>query len=1808
MGDDQVTVNIFAAPDDAAKVSARHRLDVIIGDADAADLRCIGSPRPDAWWNAYVGIPYVAKGRDRGGCDCWGLVRLVHAERFGNLLPSLSGEYEADDDARIAELIATRREGWSPVEAPRAGDVVVLRIDGADRHIGIVASPGRFLHVREGRDAVIARLDSAAWRHRVAGFYRYTPAEAGGELVLAACPHPLKTLRVDGTMPAGMSLAELAERVRRDAGLHPDMGSAAVIMVDGVPVPPARWRETYPAAGSRVEYRAVPGKDAGRIVLTLAVMAAAWYAAPAIIGYGFGTAGWAAANAAGSGLAASLVSAGINMAGSLLINAIFPTRPPSAPKDPGQAVAMHMLAGGQNQPNRYGPIPVVLGRYRYTPPLGANTYSESTATVSYLRMLLVWGYGPLQISDIRIGDTPLSQFEEVEEETLTGWGDTPEDVQRFNALYGRDVAQEYLNVKLECTQAAIAGVTRAGNVVTVATTAPHGFSAGWSASLSGVLDPSFNVGADIDSVPTASSFTIAQVGPDASSSGGVALGRAWTNSQLGAEVDRIGVTLHFPEGLRQIVMDGKETGRIDPAGIAIVVQARQLDPNTLLPLTGWGNVEKAVVAKTINLPPAWYNVDDDAALEAVYRWTRISLDATSRLVVRHGAFTVNPNQDPSGGLLARLQDDNYGLNATFGRLPDYGPSEEPLWDICVLGDAIYSTVDRRTAGVTGCGLTMTGLAAAIAAGTVERAQTETLILGNPGTPYAYAKDAFTWNVDFDVAAGIYEVRAGRFNVSTKEFYYPSGNRGMRYHDCYLVSATGYRNARPIVPPAGVKLAMTAIRIRATNQINGNVDGIVGTAQVICLDWDSGTSSWVRRATRNPASLYRHVLQHPGNAKRVADADILLDELADWHEYCQANGFMFDAVATQQRSVEDTLRDIAAAGRASPTRRDGKRTVVIDRPRTDIAQIFTPHNSWGFQGVHALPRLPHAWRVPFVNSERGYQPDERVVYADGYSSVNATLYESLNLPGVSTPAAIFKHARFHYAQLKLRPATYHLYSDIENLICTRGDLVRANHDVPLWGLGSGRIKERVDGTHLTLDEPVPMDAGTQYAIRIRLEDGTQIVRTVAAAVADGWYADIALTAAVSATEGKPGNLFAFGAIGQESVEAIVLAIEPADNLSARLTLVDYSPAVYDSDTEPVPAFDSQITLPPTLMQPRITGRPVVTAIVSDESVMTRLAPGVYAYAILVSWRNPANVEAGVTHVEGQIAHVDDDGLDWEAAPLVAFKTNSLRFGGVQEGQEYKLRLRYVDGAGRTGGWSDVQTHIVTGRANPPSAVTGLTAAIEGLRIRLDWTDNTEPDVEAYEVRTADSGWGDGSHAWRGRASTCLVNHAALGVARTWYVRAVDSVGLYSEASASVSKAVNGPPAPAGLSAAFVDTSNTLATCTLDWLDAAPDLGLSHYIVQKGAETPVTVRASQWTTQANWTGAKTFSVQTVDAAGNVSAATQLAVTKALPGTPTDFRARVIDNNVLLYWTAPVKTSLPVVAYELRKGATWAGGEVIGRKSGGFTVVFEEASGSFTYWIAAIDSDDRLGSPVAVTARVNEPPDYIHQATFESTFAGTKTNAWLDEYGDLKMLVNTTETWATHFTARSWTTIQNQIDAGYPRYLQPNTTSASYIEDIDYGATLAATLISVALSTTSVNAPTLTVNIKVKLLSGDSWTDLGNVSSAYATNIRYIRITLTAAGSNDDLVTVTQMTTKLSLKKKTDAGMVACLASDAGGTQVNFAATFIDVASIVVTPAAGGSAAYALYDFTDAPNPTGMKVLLYNAAGGRVDGNASWTIVGH
>lgn len=111
------------------------------------------------WADEYVGLPFLAGGRDRAGLDCWGLLRLVWAERLGLIMPRFDG---TDDPA---ETILLESAAMAEVErgCERELDGVVMateRLAGlgfrlAPTHVGVVTARGQVLHIEEGRLSMI---------------------------------------------------------------------------------------------------------------------------------------------------------------------------------------------------------------------------------------------------------------------------------------------------------------------------------------------------------------------------------------------------------------------------------------------------------------------------------------------------------------------------------------------------------------------------------------------------------------------------------------------------------------------------------------------------------------------------------------------------------------------------------------------------------------------------------------------------------------------------------------------------------------------------------------------------------------------------------------------------------------------------------------------------------------------------------------------------------------------------------------------------------------------------------------------------------------------------------------------------------------------------------------------------------------------------------------------------------------------------------------------------------------------------------------------------------------------------------------------------------------------------------------------------------------------------------------------------------------------------------------------------------------------------------------------------------------------
>lgn len=187
---------------------------------------------------------------------------------------------------------------------------------------------------------------------------------------------------------------------------------------------------------------------------------------------------------------------------------------------------------------------------------------------------------------------------------------------------------------------------------------------------------------------------------------------------------------------------------------------------------------------------------------------------------------------------------------------------------------------------------------------------------------------------------------------------------------------------------------------------------------------------------------------------------------------------------------------------------------------------------------------------------------------------------------------------------------------------------------------------------------------------------------------------------------------------------------------------------------------------------------------------------------------------------------------------------------------------------------------------------------------------------------------------------------------------------------------------------------------------------------------------------------------------------------------------------------------------------------------------------------------------------------------------------------------ETWATHFESRGWTTIQDQIDDGYPKYAQPTATDGELQLVHDFGALVSAsTLITLSYQKMDV-AGTVTVTPRIHTSTdGTTWTShTSGETRVYANNFQYVKVELDAVAADDtSFCWVKDVRVLLTTKEGTISGTATTDGS--GFVTVDITGEFIDVNSITLTPKYNASySVVAVYDFTDVANPTGFDIYTY------------------
>ena len=523
-------------------------------------------------------------------------------------------------------------------------------------------------------------------------------------------------------------------------------------------------------------------------------------------------------------------------------------------------------------------------------------------------------------------------------------------------------------------------------------------------------------------------------------------------------------------------------------------------------------------------------------------------------------------------------------------------------------------------------------------------------------------------------------------------------------------------------------AIYCARLGIQAQAGALLSGTIGNLSALCTSMLNSFSGYPSGpgpgglsavvSTQNPADIVFDMLTGSANYLPVPISRIDLPSFAAWYAFCNnptaavgaANitPITFNKIYDSETTTWVAIQEVCTIGRARMIMKNGLYSVLIDQPQSLVTQCFTPRNSWGFAFNIAYTQVPNCVNVSFLDpgSVGAWQQNIVQVFDDGYTAANFQTYQDITLTGCTSYEQAWCYGRYILAQNRLRPVTYSWYCDQEAIVCNQGDLIAVTSEIIGAGLGQGRITSvQLDGSGnvlgVTIDSQQTMISGSSYIIRIRQSDGSTIEAPVLTTPGTNITAFSLVTPLSHTLTVLPAvdNLVLFGLLPSESKLMIVTNITYQDNLTAQVTAVDYSPAIYTAETKPIPPYTTQIQQqhPAQLVVPV----PVITNVQSGILQAVQNSNGSWSIQIVLSMAPTTSV---VSDYEYQIRLTG--GVTWSPAVVVGvgntITINSQSCGiTIIGGQTYDIQVRATDGGSNVSAWNtNTFNYFCVGETQPP----------------------------------------------------------------------------------------------------------------------------------------------------------------------------------------------------------------------------------------------------------------------------------------------------------------------------------------------------------------------------------------------------------------------------------------------------------------------------------------------------------------------------
>lgn len=1082
-----------------------------------------------------------------------------------------------------------------------------------------------------------------------------------------------------------------------------------VAVVNGHIIPPDAWKCLCLKSEDNVLIAPkITDGDTGTLFKTAIIIVVAYYTGGAV------GPGGIIGGATGLGVGGAFIVAGATIATTLLLNAMIPP-PVPAGLDTGlggdlSGSQMYSIGGQSNQAKQYGTVSKLYGTFRIFPAIAASPYAEletdpssGSAQIQYFYCVYDFGLGPMEVKKIKIGDTPIEDFTDVQyrlvdfNKPAVSEGTWDDHTVNKLSFYKGKIEQDTVAVAINKNFGDLGAVLSDYQVVRNAAPNTTGVEQEITATLvcpSGLFALS-NSG-EFGTRTIFLTIEFSKVGED--------IWKAFNDPLYVSAHSNTGGSATYAKTPMDLMPPGyPELGFPSLFG----------DFHTIYTDDAGPYYPPTTTAVYSNIPNQRVGADNTNVSMTQYFGL---LKGTNKIYARNDPSFVGRAVRIRGEFVGYIQSNDGALPGTLTLWNQY-TLDRPLaknfslWKLFFYksifgGNLIRHTDDidfhEHNEDVT----------------TLDKVTVENFALGKTqvaaATPQPfYSTFKFTPKENAD-----YKIRITR----TQSF----SNFHQSVQDKLSWTAVSTRfNQDPIVTTK--RHTFLEIKIKATNQLNGTIQNLSAECCSVLDTWNG--SAWVKRPTANPAWTYVDILTGEVNKRALDKSRLDIDSIYEWATFCETvptpptgmeyvlPRFQTNLVVDYSPTLQNLVTTITAAAQASMNMVDGKYGILIDKLRTTPVQIFTTRNSSGFSSTRNYTLRPHALKVTYIDPAANWEPREAIVYDTGYNINTATDFDEVTSFACTNYEQAWRFGRYLLFQNRLRQEVISLTVDFENLVCTRGDFVQIAQDVMKVGGTPARVKS-ISGIRIVIDnaiETLPVSYGYTY----RAITGEIRTNTLTVISADTF--DLA---------GSPlpqvGDLIVIGEVGQIVIDCLVKSIQPSSDLSATLTLIEKADAVYTAESsDTVPDYEPQIS---DTANAEFDPPGEVQNLEIADSTFECTGAGL-DYVVDLIWDVPSGAAYDVFEI-----YVDfGKGFSLVATTKRAAYTYTAEDANL--GLDHHFKVLAVSAAGKKldlGSVGEVDTTIER-KTSPPSDVAALNIDVTGETVQLFWQDIPDCACREYLIR-------------------------------------------------------------------------------------------------------------------------------------------------------------------------------------------------------------------------------------------------------------------------------------------------------------------------------------------------------------------------------------------------------------------------------------------------------------------------------------------